>query len=144
MTRAPAQIRLVWALVDIALILVFAFLGQASHYDAVSLPGALATAAPFLAAYSMTYLACLAWRRPAAPLRTGVPMWLGTAVGGLMLRVWFGESAAPAFQIVAVVVLALFLVFPRLVAATLGAVRRRRRRQSSAHHSPAQNQGAAS
>ncbi|GAB3540973.1 hypothetical protein GCM10027403_31640 [Arthrobacter tecti] len=143
MTRAPAQIRLVWALLDIALILVFAFLGHASHYGSVSLSGALVTAAPFLGAYTLTYFACLAWRRPAAPLRTGTPIWLGTAVGGLVLRVAFGESAAPAFQIVAVVVLAIFLILPRVAAATLGAVRRRRR-QSSDHYSPAQNQGAAS
>lgn len=129
----------VWIALDVALILVFALLGRASHHEGISLTGVFLTALPFLAAYSLVVVSLLAWRRPSAVLRTAVPLWAGTVIGGLVLRVATGESAALAFQIVSAIVLGLFLVVPRAVNALYV---RRRRTQSPLPHSPSQNQGA--
>lgn len=132
---------ILWPALDVILIGVFALLGHLSHYREVSPGGVIATAAPFLLAYLIATALCMAWRRPVAVVRTAVPLWLGTAVGGLVLRVATGESAALAFQIVSLITLGLFLVLPRALTALV--LRYSRRSRALDTLSPNQNQGAA-
>lgn len=122
-----------WVGTDVVLICLFAFLGHLSHYGTPSATGIAVTALPFLAAYFAVTAILRPWRRPAALLRTAVPLWVGTAAGGLALRVVFGESAALSFQIVALCVLGVFIVLPRSVATLLS---RSRRSHPSAPTSP--------
>ena len=107
---------------DVALVVVFALAGRASHGEHV-LSGLATTAWPFLAALAVGWIVSLAWRRPAAPWRTGIPVWIATVAGGMLLRAVSGQGVQLAFVVVAAVVLAVFLIGWRLVA-TL--VRRRR------------------
>lgn len=127
-----------WAAADVVLVIVFAAIGHLSHYGTLSPAGVAGTAAPFLAAYGISFVLCLAWRRPESLVRTGVPLWVGTAVGGLLLRVVLGNSAALPFQIVSIVTLGLFLLTPRLLAALLTGVRRRSSQTPSSSASPSQ------
>ncbi|WP_345800014.1 DUF3054 domain-containing protein [Microbacterium sp. AZCO] len=108
--------------IDVVLVVVFAAIGRASHEEAV-LPGLWITAWPFLAGLALGWLITLAWRAPMAPLRTGLGVWAVTLVGGMLLRGVSGQGVAVAFVIVAGVVLFVFLVGWRGIAAF---VRRRR------------------
>lgn len=144
-TRFPAdRVRrlALWVSADVVLVIVFAVLGHLSHYASISPAGIAGTAAPFLVAYLLSFILCFAWRRPAALIRTGVPLWVGTAAGGLLLRVLFGTSAALAFQIVSVVVLGLFLLTPRLLTGLFSKYRRRSSRHPNPS-SPSPRQGVA-
>lgn len=111
---------------DAALVLVFAAIGRATHDGDVFGPGGLGlaeTAWPFLAALAAGWMVSLAWRRPSAALRSGIPIWLVTVAGGMLLRAVSGQGTALAFVIVATVTLAVLLIGWRGVAAL---VRRRR------------------
>lgn len=108
---------------DAVLVLVFAVIGRASH-DEDPL-GFLLTAWPFLVALLVGHaVAALLPARPRRPWSPawGAVVWLVTVVGGLLLRVASGDTAQVPFIIVATLVLAVFLVGWRLVAAL---VRRR-------------------
>ena len=117
----PGTIALCFAL-DVILVTIFAAIGRASHGEQ-TFAGLWQTAWPFLAALVVGWLVTLAWRAPAAPVRTGLGVWAVTVVGGMLLRVAFGQGIAPAFIVVAATVLLVFLVGWRLIAAW---VRRRR------------------
>lgn len=127
-----------WLTADVVLIALFALLGHRSHYGTLSPSGIAGTVLPFLLAYLAATVIMRPWRRPLALLRTAVPLWIGTAAGGLLLRVLFGEGAALSFQIVAFGVLGLFLIIPRAIAALM----RRRRTQPQATSTTSRNQGA--
>lgn len=111
---------------DIALVLVFAAIGRASHDEQAFGVGLLQTAWPFLAALALGWLATLAWRRPTAPLRTGVGVWAVTVVGGMLLRAASGQGTAPAFIVVATLTLLVLLVGWRVVALSIRRSRRSR------------------
>lgn len=114
--------------VDVVLVVVFAALGRRTHDDGDVLgPGGLGlaqTAWPFLVALAVGWGIARAWRRPLAPVRSGVVIWITTVVGGLLLRLASGQGIAPAFIVVATLTLGLLLVGWRAVA-TLIARRRR-------------------
>jgi Protein of unknown function (DUF3054) len=112
---------------DLALVVVFAAIGRASHDEAV-LSGLWITAWPFLAGLALGWLATFAWRAPAAPVRTGLGVWAVTVIGGMLLRAASDQGVAVAFVIVASVTLLLLLVGWRVVAAL---VARRRRAAAS-------------
>jgi hypothetical protein len=103
-------------LLDAVLVVAFALTGRASHDENVW-AGLWTTAWPFLAALVLGWLLTLAWRAPAAPLRTGLGVWAVTLVGGMLLRAASGQGTAVAFIIVAAVVLLVLLVGWRAVAA---------------------------
>ena len=109
---------------DVILIVAFAATGRASH-DENLWAGLWTTAWPFLASVVMGWLITLAWRAPAAPVRTGLGVWAVTLAGGMLLRAASGHGTALPFIIVAAVVLLLALVGWRAVAAVIA--RRRRR-----------------
>jgi hypothetical protein len=115
--------------VDAVLVLVFAVIGRASHQEDPA--GFLLTAWPFLVALLVGHL--LAALLPARPRRPwsvlwGVVVWVVTVAGGMLLRVASGDTAELPFVIVATIVLGVFLLGWRAVAALL---RRFRRPQGS-------------
>jgi hypothetical protein len=114
--------------IDAVLVVVFAAVGRASHDEALSVAGVLQTSWPFLVGLVAGWLVTLGWRRPFAPLRTGVGVWAVTVAGGMLLRMASGEGTAVAFVIVAAVTLLVFLVGWRLI---VGAVRRGQKGASS-------------
>ncbi|WP_065571292.1 DUF3054 domain-containing protein [Microbacterium oleivorans] len=122
---APTTGRILAAFgIDVALVVIFAAIGRASH-DEAPIAGLATTAGPFVAALVVGWIASLAWRAPRAVVRTGVPVWIVTAAGGMVLRAVTGQGVQLAFVIVAASVLLLMLVGWRLVAALIA--RRRAR-----------------
>jgi hypothetical protein len=113
-------------LLDVVLVVVFAAIGRATHDGDILGPGGsgLATTAwPFLAGLLLGWVVTLGWRRPAAPLRTGLPVWAVTLIGGMLLRALSGQGVAVAFVVVAGITLLLFLVGWRAIAALVARVR---------------------
>ncbi|MGW8484309.1 DUF3054 domain-containing protein [Microbacterium sp. NPDC055903] len=113
--------------IDAVLVVVFCLLGGLSH--SLGEPDAVARIVfsiwPFLAALIVVHGVALAVRVDASRVAVGVLIWLVTVAGGMALRAATGQGTAVAFIVVTAVVLALFLVGWRLVAAIL---RRRRAR----------------
>lgn len=112
--------------VDAVLIVVFAAIGRATHDGDVLGPagsGLATTAWPFLAAMLLGWIVSRGWRRPLAPVRTGLPVWGVTLVAGLLLRALSGQGIAVAFVIVAGITLLLFLVGWRAIAALVARIR---------------------
>ncbi|MFZ8757633.1 DUF3054 domain-containing protein [Microbacterium sp. HMH0099] len=110
-------------LVDVALVVVFAAIGRATHDgDVLGAGGAglLTTAWPFVVALLLGWAVARAWRHPLAVRRTGLPVWVVTVVVGMLLRAVSGQGVAVAFVIVATLTLGLLLVGWRLVAALVG------------------------
>lgn len=113
---------------DLLLVVAFAALGRASHNDPVLGEGGLGlaqTAWPFLVALGAGWIVTLAFRKPLAPLRTGVPVWLITVLGGMLLRTVSGQGTAAVFIIVATLTLLFLLVGWRVVAAFVAQQRAR-------------------
>jgi len=103
-------------LLDATLVVGFAATGRASHDEPV-LSGLWTTAWPFLAALAVGWIVSLAWQSPAAPVRTGLPVWAVAVAGGMALRVVAGQGVSWPFVIVTTLVLAVALVGWRLVVA---------------------------
>ncbi len=101
--------------IDVVVVVVFAAIGRASHGEDLS-PGGIATTAwPFLVAVVVGSL--LGSRLGGDQWwRQGLIVWLVTAVGGMLLRVASGMSAAPGFIVVGSTFLALFLFGWRFLA----------------------------
>ena len=97
----------VWlaSVADGAAVLVFAAVGRLSHAEGVTASGVLEVAWPFLAGGALGSLAGRIWLRPAS-LRSGVAVWAGTLVGGMLLRAITGGGVQVSFVLVAAVVLA--------------------------------------
>jgi uncharacterized integral membrane protein len=111
--------------VDALLIILFAALGRRTHESGMEPAGILWTALPFLIAWA---LATMATHRGWARLwPAGVVVWLATVIGGLLLRVLFGDTAALSFQLVTAGVLGVFLLGRRLVTTLLLGCGRRSR-----------------
>lgn len=113
-------------LVDAALVVVFAAIGRATHDGDVLGPagsGLASTAWPFLGGLLLGWAVSIAWRRPLAPLRTGLPVWAVTLVVGMGLRALSGQGIAVAFIVVAGITLLLFLVGWRAIAALVARTR---------------------
>jgi hypothetical protein len=108
--RTPGRIAL-----DVALVLVFAVVGRASHGEDLSALGVVATGWPFVVGCLMgSVLGCLVLRL--GWLREGLLVWAITVVVGMLLRGITGGGLAVGFLIVATIVLAVFLVGWRMVA----------------------------
>jgi chromate transport protein ChrA len=104
--------------VDVALVLLFAAVGRRSHAESGAVVGVLRTAWPFVAGLVLGWVVALGWHRT-APLRVrdAVPVWVLTVAGGMLLRVATGAGTAPSFVVVATVVLGVFLLGWRALAA---------------------------
>ena len=101
---------------DCCCVLVFVMIGRASHTKGEALAGIASTAWPFLAGLGAGWLAARAWRRPLALWPAGIAVWLCTVALGMVLRVVSGQGTAPAFIVVALAFLGLFLLGWRLLA----------------------------
>lgn len=121
--RTTSKIVAAAAAVDLALVLVFVLIGRGSHDEGFSVLGSLNTAWPFVAGLAIGWLVARAWRRPRGVTYPGVAIWASTAVIGVALRAISGQGVAVSFVIVTAIVLAVFLLGWRLIAA---AVSRRR------------------
>lgn len=111
------------AVADLALILVFAAVGRDAHQRGDVVSGVLLTAWPFLAGAAAGWLAARAWRDPLSVRRSGLAVWLGSLVGGMLLRAVTGQTVVLPFVIVALLSLGVLLVGYRLI---IAGVRRRR------------------
>ena len=103
-----------WLALDLVLVGVFAVVGRLSHYGSLSLGGWWTTAWPFLAGTVLAWAALLLTRRPAAAIGSGLVVWLGALVGGMVLRQASGQGTATPFVVVATLVLCALLVLPRV------------------------------
>jgi peptidoglycan/LPS O-acetylase OafA/YrhL len=118
-TRAGRGWLLAGPALDVCCVLVFVAIGRASHHDGDSAGGLAAVAWPFLAGLGAGLLVTRAWRRPEAIVPAGLGAWLGAVIVGMALRVVAGQGTAPAFIVVALAFLGLFLLGWRAVLATL-------------------------
>lgn len=110
-------------LADIVAVVAFVIIGRRSHHeDGTFVVATAKVAGPFLIAVAVAWLVGRGWRRaPFDPWTTGVPVWLITVVGGLLLRRFaFARSTATAFVVVASIVLGVFLVGWRILVTHLG------------------------
>ncbi|MHC6593716.1 DUF3054 domain-containing protein [Arthrobacter sp. C152] len=114
---ATAAVVLAAAAADVILILAFAAIGRDAHHREDPVAGVLLTAWPFLAGALLGWIAARGWRAPLSIRPTGLGVWLGSLVGGMLLRGITGQTVVLPFVIVATLSLALFLLGYRLVAA---------------------------
>jgi hypothetical protein len=103
-----------WLATDLLLVGVFAVIGRLSHYGALTPGGWWTTAWPFLAGTLVAWTVLVLVRRPPAAVGSGVVVWLGALVVGMVLRQLSGQGTAIAFVIVATLVLGALLVLPRV------------------------------
>jgi len=89
------------ALADVAVIVAFVAIGREEHNSGSSVVGLLETAAPFLIALVIGWLATRAWHNPTGVGR-GLGIWLVTILAGMNLRHYvFDDGTATAFIVVA-------------------------------------------
>lgn len=103
-----------WLVVDLLLVGVFAVVGRLSHYGTLTAGGWWTTAWPFLVGTLVAWAALAVARRPPAAPTSGVVVWLGALVVGMLLRQASGQGTATAFVVVATLVLGALLVLPRV------------------------------
>jgi hypothetical protein len=103
-----------WLVVDLLLVGVFAVIGRLSHYGTLTAGGWWTTAWPFLVGTLLAWAVLAVTRRPPAAAASGVVVWLGALVGGMVLRQASGQGTATPFVVVATLVLGALLVLPRL------------------------------
>lgn len=110
-----------WLVVDLLLVAVFAAIGRLSHDESLTAAGWWTTAWPFLLGTLLAWAALVATRRPPAAVTSGLVVWAGALVGGMVLRQASGQGTATPFVVVATLVLGALLVLPRVVVARFGA-----------------------
>ena len=89
------------AIADVAVIILFVAIGREEHNSGSSIVGLLETAAPFLIALAIGWLATRAWQNPTSVGR-GLGIWLVTILAGMNLRHYvFDDGTATAFIAVA-------------------------------------------
>ena len=118
-TVAPTRTWLGALALDAVLVVAFVVIGRTSHDEGSYLAGTASTAWPFLAALVLGWLAVRGWRRPRAVWPTGVLVLAVTVVGAMALRTWIGSGAPLSFVVVTTVVLGVFLLGWRGVAAVV-------------------------
>ena len=99
---------------DIALVVIFAVIGRASHGESLDLAGIATTAWPFVVAAALASVVA-SWRNWPWWAQ-GVFVWVVALVGGMALRLAGGGSTAVGFVIVGAIALAVFLIGWRALA----------------------------
>jgi ribose/xylose/arabinose/galactoside ABC-type transport system permease subunit len=95
--------------VDVLCVLLFATVGRSTHSESTDLTGVLSTAWPFLFGCAAGPVAARLWRGP-VELGVGAIVWLCTVAGGVLLRLASGDTAQPAFVVVATVSLGVLML----------------------------------
>lgn len=124
--NSSARIATASFIADSILTVLFVAIGRSTHQGAIFGPWGrelLSTAWPFVVALTVGWLLSKSWRRPTAILRVGIPLWLTTVVGGLVLRAVTGGGTALPFVLVAATTLLIFLVGWRLLFSAFRKVR---------------------
>ena len=101
--------------IDAVLVLVFATIGRLSHGE--TLAGLGVTYWPFLGGLIIGWLVVRAWRNPRSIIPTGLGLWIATVACGLLLRLVSGQGVQLSFAIVTTIVLGVFLLGWRAIAA---------------------------
>lgn len=124
---SPAVVPVVIAAVlDVVFVVAFAAMGRVEHGGEIALFALWQAAWPFLLGLGMSWAAARVWRAPAAPLRSGLVLWIGTVTIGMITRVLFTEGgAAIPFVLVAAGVLGVTLIGWRLIAVLIRRIRSR-------------------
>jgi len=105
---------------DVILVLIFATMGRNSHELGMTFLGVLATAWPFLVGLAVMWAVLRAWHNPVDPIRTGVPLWVGTVILGMILRIFVtGADFVLPFFLVAAGTIGLMLVGWRALSALI-------------------------
>ena len=100
---------------DTFFVVLFVAVGRREHERDSAIAGLIGTAAPFVIALAIAWLAVRAWQHPTT-WTTGIGIWAITLVVGMLLRTLvFDDGTATSFVIVATAFLALFLIGWRLV-----------------------------
>ncbi len=105
---------------DLLAVVVFATVGRRSHTEGVTVTGVVSTAWPFAVGTAAGWAASRGWRAPTSVVATGVPVWVATVAGGMLLRRATGEGTAVSFVVVATVVLGLLVLGWRAAASRRG------------------------
>lgn len=99
------MVRILPALVDLVLVVIFAVVGRASHAEGLSLVGIAQTGWPFLAACLLGWIVVSLLDDNGYGPRAALVIWLVTVLGGMGLRIVAGDTAEVAFVLVATLVL---------------------------------------
>ncbi|MBB4071532.1 DUF3054 domain-containing protein [Leucobacter sp. OH2974_COT-288] len=107
------------AVIDFALLIIFAFTGRNSHGLPLSITGVFETALPFLLAAAVGWIITAMWRAPQSLVK-GLLLWLITVGGGQLLRMLLqGTEFSLPFFLVSLGVVGIFLVGWRAIAAAI-------------------------
>lgn len=118
--RPGARIALA-AIVDVLVVIVFTGIGRRTHDEGLDLLGWADTAWPFLVGLLLGWVLVVGTRQE-WPTRwaDGLPVWIATLVGGMVLRALTGQGTATPFVLVATLFLGVTLIGWRLVARLVG------------------------
>lgn len=111
------------AALDLVLVIVFCLIGRRSHDEIASMSGFVHTAWPFVGGMALGWAVASRGKgglTPEAVWPFGVIVWVGTLVGGMILRLVDDQGVAVSFMIVAGTVLAVFLLGWRLIFHAIG------------------------
>lgn len=125
-SSAPSDRAPWWAyLLDLVMVVLFVSIGRRSHAEGLDPVGLLGTFWPFAVGLVVGWLSVRGVRWPVGAVTSGLVVWVSTVVIGMLLRVVSGQGVEISFVIVTVVVLGVFVLGWRAIAAL---VRRRRHR----------------
>ncbi|MEV4950919.1 DUF3054 domain-containing protein [Paenarthrobacter nitroguajacolicus] len=127
---SPSRLWIPAAIADLLLILVFAAIGRDAHARGDIISGAFATAWPFLAGAAIAWVVTRAWRAPLAVWPSGVSIWIGAVLVGMLLRAVTGQTVVLPFVLVALISLGVFLLGYRVLATLLLRASRKRQRRA--------------
>lgn len=95
---------------DVALVVLFVFIGTRNHNIDENAAGVASTVAPFLIGLIVGWIGLCAWKTPVA-VSTGIAIWISTVTVGMLLRHFaWDRGTAGAFIIVATIFNAFTLV----------------------------------
>lgn len=95
------MVRILPALIDLVLVVIFAVVGRSSHSEALTLAGIAQTAWPFLAACLLGWVVVGLLDDDGYGPRSALVVWLVTVLAGMGLRIVGGETAELPFVLVA-------------------------------------------
>ncbi|MBM3731058.1 MAG: DUF3054 domain-containing protein [Actinobacteria bacterium] len=95
---------------DVALVVLFVFIGTRNHNTDQDAAGIASTVAPFLIGLIVGWIGTRAWKKPTA-VATGLAVWISTVTVGMLLRHFaWDRGTAGAFIVVATIFNAFTLV----------------------------------
>lgn len=116
MTNPPARSStsartvVIAVIVDVAMLVLFAAMGRASHDEGSALGGTLTVAAPFIIAYVISAASVQIWKRPLSIARAAAAWFPMVILGMILRRLVFDRGTAPAFVIVAFITTGVLIV----------------------------------